>query len=125
MMDARTLYPEGHHPVRRNFTPDALYEVTPLSRADYSVRYYFIDFDLSVRFEEGEPHDVIGDVGRDNQVPELSDDVPYNAFKVDIFALGNLYYKEFCMVRLSSALYFLIDTVSVHRNIIIPSSFSP
>ena len=63
------------------------------------MRYFFIDFDLSVCFEEGESHDVIGDVGRDNQVPELSNDVPYNAFKVDIFALGNLYYKEFSMVR--------------------------
>ena len=98
MMDARALYPEGYHPARRHATPDAQRQATPLSRTDHPVQYYFIDFDLSVRFKEGESHDVIGDVGRDNEVPELSNDVPYDAFKVDIFALGNLYYKEFCKV---------------------------
>ena len=81
MMDALTLYPEGYHPARRFVTPDGQHQATPLSRTDHPVRYYFIDFDLSVRFKEGESHNVIGDVGRDNEVPELSNDVPYNAFK--------------------------------------------
>ena len=103
MMDALTLYPEGYHPARRFVTSDARRQAIPLSRTDHPVQYYFIDFDLSVRFKEGESHDVIGDVGRDNEVPELSNDVPYNAFKVDIFALGNLYYKEFCKVNLTSS----------------------
>lgn len=95
MMDGRALYPQGHHPVRLNFTPDALYEVAPLARAGNSVQYYYIDFDLSVRFAEGEPRLVVGDVGREDKVPELSNDVPYDPFKVDIFALGHLYYEEF------------------------------
>ncbi len=98
MMDARPLYPEGHHPVKRNHTPDGMYRISPLSRTDRPVRYYFIDFDLSVRFPDRGSTYVVGDVGRDTEVPELSEDVPYDAFKVDVFALGNLYYKEFYQV---------------------------
>ena len=98
MMDGRPLYPQGYHPVRQNVTPDALYEITPLSRTDHPVRYFYIDFDLSMRFAEGEPRLATGDVGRDDKVPELSKGVPYDPFKVDIFSLGNLYYKEFELV---------------------------
>ena len=98
LMDARSLYPAGFHPIRLNSTPDALYEAIPLSRTDHPVRYFYIDFDLSVRFAEGESHYVLGDVGRDDKVPELSNHIPYDAFKVDIFALGNLYYGEFIKV---------------------------
>ncbi|RPD57823.1 kinase-like protein [Lentinus tigrinus ALCF2SS1-7] len=95
MMDARPLYPQGHHPVKRNHTPDGMYRISPLSRTDRPVRYYYIDFDLSVRFPVGGSTYVVGDVGRDTDVPELSEDIPYDAFKVDVFALGNLFYKEF------------------------------
>ncbi len=94
-MDARALYPGGHHPVRRNYTPDAIYKATPLTRTERPVRYFYIDFGLSVKFAEGEPRYVVGDVGRDDEVPELSSHVPYDPFKVDIYALGNLYFKEF------------------------------
>ena len=123
MMDALTLYPEGYHPARRFVTPDAQRRATPLSRTDHPVRYYYIDFDLSVRFKDGELHNVIGDVGRDNEVPELSNDVPYNAFKVDIFALGNLYYKEFCKVSPTSLLRLPTDAIPVRRSIGIQSFF--
>ena len=98
MMDARPLYPEGYHPVRQNYTPDGMYTISPLSRTDRPVRYYYIDFGLSVQFAPGAAPYVVGDVGRDTDVPELSDSVPYDAFKVDIFALGNLFYKEFYQV---------------------------
>ena len=98
MMDGRPLYPHGHHPVRRNRSIDGLYEATALSRTEHPVRYYYIDFDLSVRFAEGQPHLVLGDVGREDKVPELSADVPYDPFKVDVFSLGNLYHKEFVLV---------------------------
>ncbi|KAI0700983.1 kinase-like domain-containing protein [Cerioporus squamosus] len=95
MMDARPLYPEGYHPVRQNYTPDAMYRISPLSRTDRPVRYYYIDFGLSVQFPPGAAPYVVGDVGRDTDVPELSDTIPYNPFKVDVFALANLFYKEF------------------------------
>lgn len=120
MMDGRALYPHGHHPVRQNFTPDALYEINPLQRAENPVQYYYIDFDLSVRFNEGEPHLVVGDVGREDKVPELSNDIPYDPFKVDIFALGHLYYEEFqevCYNVLPPRIPLMVSP-ALHRNII-------
>ncbi|KAJ3017218.1 hypothetical protein NUW54_g639 [Trametes sanguinea] len=95
MMDAKPLYPSGHHPVKMDYTPDAVYDAIPLSRTEHPVRYYYVDFGLSVRFPENSPTMVVGDVGRDDEVPELSSTVPYDAFKADIYALGNLFDKEF------------------------------
>lgn len=99
MMDAKPLYPDGHHPVRLEASPDALYDVIPLPRTGRSIRYYYIDFGLSVKFPEGAPSLVVGDVGRDADVPELSPDVPYDAFPVDIYALGNMLFTHFEQVR--------------------------
>ncbi len=98
MMDGRPLYPHDHHPMRLNHSSDGVFELTPLSRTEHPVRYYFIDFGLSSLFRQGEPPIVLGRAGRDKEVPELSSEVPYNAYKVDVFALGNLYYKEFLLV---------------------------
>ncbi len=95
MMDAACLYPGGHHPVRRNYSPDALYEVMPLPRAGRSVTYMYIDFGLSTWFAPGASPLVVGRVGRDKEAPELSSTVPYDPFKVDIYSLGNLFYKDF------------------------------
>ncbi|KAI0774952.1 hypothetical protein BD413DRAFT_309400 [Trametes elegans] len=94
-MDADALYPGGHDPVRRGCSPDGVYEVSPLARIDHSVLYYFIDFGLACHLPPGSPSLVFGDVGRDSDVPELSSSIPYDAFKMDIFALGNLYAMEF------------------------------
>ncbi|KAI0351975.1 kinase-like protein [Trametes cingulata] len=95
MMDGRALYPRGHHPVWTDCSPDLIEELTPLPRLDHSVKYFYVDFGLSVRFPPGTPTHVVGDVGRDAEVPELSSTVPYDAFKVDIYALGNLFDKNF------------------------------
>ncbi|GBE85436.1 hypothetical protein SCP_0706230 [Sparassis crispa] len=99
MMDAAPLYPQGHHPVRRLASSDSIYLLSPLSRTDHPVRYYFIDFGISSMFEEGQSPYVVGRKGRDKELPELSDDVPYDAYKVDIFILGNLYKKDFLQVK--------------------------
>ncbi|KAI9059877.1 kinase-like protein [Trametes sanguinea] len=95
MMDAKPLYPNGYHPVRIGHTRDALYPVTALPRAGRDIRYFYIDFGLSSWFPKGTSTFVTGKVGRDGDVPELSDKIPYDAFKVDIFALGNVYFTEF------------------------------
>ncbi|KAA1476520.1 hypothetical protein DENSPDRAFT_843513 [Dentipellis sp. KUC8613] len=94
MMEASPLFPEGHHPVRRYFSEDGIFPLTPLSRLSHPVRYYFIDFGISTRFAPDESHLVTGAKGRDKELPELSRDVPYDAFKADVFILGNLYKKE-------------------------------
>ena len=99
-MDGRSLYPEGYHPVRNECLPDGAVDARPLSRSSCSVRYYYIDFGLSTLFHEGEDPMVLGRTGRDKEIPELSNDVPYDAYRADVFALGNLYFKEFLSVRL-------------------------
>ena len=71
------------------------------------VKYFYVDFGLSVRFQPGESTLVVGDVGRDDEVPELSSTVPYDAFKADIYALGNLFEKEFAQVRRAHPSKFL------------------
>ncbi|KAI0365092.1 kinase-like protein [Pilatotrama ljubarskyi] len=95
MMDAKALYPDGHHPVRLDHTPDAIHPITALPRTNRKMQYYYIDFGLACYFPPGVSSYVVGDVGRDTDVPELSSDIPYDAYKVDIFALGNLYAQEF------------------------------
>ncbi|KAI0669474.1 kinase-like domain-containing protein [Trametes maxima] len=94
MMDGRALYPQGHHPIWRERSPDAIEDLEPLYRIDHSVKYFYVDFGLSVRFPPGSPTLVVGDVGRDAEVPELSSTVPYDAFKADIYALGNFFDQE-------------------------------
>ncbi|PIL33736.1 hypothetical protein GSI_04361 [Ganoderma sinense ZZ0214-1] len=98
MMDGRSLYPQGHHPVRRKFSEDAVYEVAPLSRLEHPVRYFYVDFGISIRFAEGFPPQATGVIGRYKEAPEMSYDVPYDAYKVDVWALGNLFLKEFLEV---------------------------
>ncbi|KAI0629598.1 kinase-like protein [Trametes polyzona] len=95
MMDARALYPQGHHPVRLGYTPDTLYPASPLPRAGRGIKYFYIDFGLATHFPAGASTRVVGDVGKDADVPELSETVPYDAFKVDIFTLGHLFSLEF------------------------------
>ncbi|KAI0363577.1 kinase-like protein [Pilatotrama ljubarskyi] len=95
MMDGRSLYPGGHHPVARDCSMDMIEELTPLTRIDHPVKYFYVDFGLSVRFQPGASAYVVGDVGWDADVPELSSTVPYDAFKADIYALGNLFNKNF------------------------------
>ncbi|KAI9069045.1 kinase-like protein [Trametes sanguinea] len=115
MMDARKLYPAGHHPIRIGYTPDTLYPVTALPRAGHDVRYLYTDFGLSQHFPEGSSTLVVGDVGRDADVPELSDHVPYDAFKVDIFALGNVYFKLFDQYQNVEFLHSLIKLMKQTR----------
>lgn len=98
MMDGSPLYPGGFHPMRRGFSQDVIDELKPLSRMEHPVRYYYIDFGLSERFSPGASSLVIGDVGRDDEVPELSSTVPYDGYKADIHALGNLFHKELELV---------------------------
>lgn len=53
------------------------------------VNYFYIDFGLSIWCSEGqEDTAAIGVFGQIKEVPELSDTVPYNPFKVDIYHLG-------------------------------------
>ncbi|GBE79198.1 hypothetical protein SCP_0203950 [Sparassis crispa] len=90
MMDVSAMYPEGFHPVNDLFLPDGLTPLPSRSRTDVPIKYYFIDFGISVVIPpEVYPKLVLGDEGRDQEVPELSLTVPYDPFKTDVFIIGN------------------------------------
>ncbi|KAL6303435.1 hypothetical protein BKA93DRAFT_788470 [Sparassis latifolia] len=116
MMDARSLYPQGHHPVRIETSRDGTRTLSPLSRSDHPVRYYYIDFGISSYIEKGTSPYVLGRRGRDKELPELSSEVPYNAFKADLFILGNLYKKEFLQTYLDlEFLQPLVQVMTAHQ----------
>ncbi|KII93064.1 hypothetical protein PLICRDRAFT_100738 [Plicaturopsis crispa FD-325 SS-3] len=96
MMDATSLYPNGWHPWRFNYAPDAITELPSLPSRTHHVRYYFIDHGLSIRFYEGESSVIqtSGGAPQEKTVPELAIDAPYDAYKVDIYILGCVYRKE-------------------------------
>ena len=99
MMDADAMYPEGFHPVDMDRTPDCSSHAVHLTRAIAGVKYYFVDFGISVHTSEADsPMLVTGSYGRDQDPPELSDDVPYDPFKLDVFIIGNMFNREFCEV---------------------------
>ena len=68
------------------------------------VKYYFIDFGTSTRFEDDVPFEDRRVTGTDCQgpdVPELSRLIPYGPFAVDVFILGNVYRQDFLSVSKS------------------------
>lgn len=86
-MDARALYPEGNHPVRFRYKEDGVSFAPRRSRHHSQVRYYFVDFRHSLKFNEGELPCILG-----------ASYIPYNVFFRDILDVGRLYYEEFVMV---------------------------
>lgn len=98
-MDANSLYPRGFHPVLLRRLPDISSNAPVLSRAQGTVKYYYVDFGISVCIHfDSENRLVVGTLGRDQDVPELSRTIPYDPFKVDIFIIGNLLLKNFQQV---------------------------
>ena len=95
MMDADALFPLGWHPITHGYLPEGNAILAPVnSRMDHPVKYYYIDFGISVRFLPGDyPKTVTGTAARVREIPELSWDVPYDPFKVDIFSIGNLCHR--------------------------------
>ncbi|KAI0724147.1 hypothetical protein C8Q72DRAFT_961689 [Fomitopsis betulina] len=73
----------------------------PLSRSHFHIQYYYIDFSISVYIPpDAHPKLAVGVFGRDQDPPELSDHIPYDPFKLDIFILGNVLRKSFYAIRL-------------------------
>lgn len=106
-MDATRMFPRGFHPVRDSFLPHDMSTLAPVvSRLDAGVKYYFVDYRISSYFPEGTERQLVLGLaskspGHDQDVPELSDEVPYDPFKVDIFTIGNLLRREFVGVSTS------------------------
>lgn len=98
MMDAESMYPKGFHPVSQVTDATAARAAYPKRRRDAKVRYYFIDFGISTKFEPDEPKSVLGAMCQDFEVPELSETTPYNPFFTDVFILGNVFRRAFIHV---------------------------
>lgn len=101
MMDADAMYPEGFHPVEPEYKPDYSGFAKHTSRTVAKVKYYFIDFGISVYIPENlRPQMVTGFLGRDRDPPELSKGKDYDPFKLDIFIIGNMLRREFQTVSI-------------------------
>ena len=100
MMNADGLFPRGYHPQHLDFLPDMADQAPHVPRlvARPSVKYYYVDFGVSSQFASEESTLVIGRDGLDREAPELSQKVPYDAFKVDVFIIGNVLRKQFLTV---------------------------
>lgn len=95
-MDGNALYPQGFHPILPDRLPNGSSTAPVLSRSAHPVKYSYVDFGISSRIlPDSENKLVIGTLGRAQDVPELSDSVPYDPFKVDVFILGNVLRKLF------------------------------
>lgn len=79
---------------------DCTKRAKPKKRSDVgTVAYYITDFGESSHFEDmTTPHLVTGDFAQDKDVPELSEEIPYDPFPVDVFTLGMVYKRNFLNV---------------------------
>jgi len=100
MMDADAMYPEGFHPIRTMYKADYSGYAPYVSRSVAGVKYYFVDFGISVHIpEDAYPKLVTGHLGRDQTPPDLSTTVPYDPFMLDIYIMGNMFKSELTNVR--------------------------
>ncbi|EJD41431.1 hypothetical protein AURDEDRAFT_138671 [Auricularia subglabra TFB-10046 SS5] len=108
MQDVRSAFPRLQpHPLSMSYARDGTTLVDPLDRCvcHPPIRYYLIDFGISSRFDGDGPYRVTGTIGRDPTAPELSDTVPYDPFKLDVYMVGNFFLQRY--VRKYSNLEFL------------------
>jgi hypothetical protein len=100
MVDWTPLVNEPFHPVENRFSLDGKRYISIRPRGESPLVYYFIDFGLSVRFRSEEERKLItGQNGREQTVPELSEEEPYDPFGVDVFILGSFLERDIAQVR--------------------------
>lgn len=99
MLDGNGMYPEGFHPVRQIMNREATTLAKYKRRGKSTgVKYYFIDFGLSSRFDDGDVDRLVTGRICQQDVPELSDTVPYDPFAADVYLLGDVYKRAFIEV---------------------------
>lgn len=84
--------PDGPRPADPFSHGDIKHSMFPhQDRSEDHALYYFIDFGLSSIYPNFEERGLIrGRVGQDKTVPEFSDVIPFDPFKVDIYQLGGI-----------------------------------
>ncbi|TFK83270.1 hypothetical protein K466DRAFT_665962 [Polyporus arcularius HHB13444] len=93
MVDPTSMYPLGF--IANHCLPDGNNFAEVIPRSAVSVTYYYIDFGIFSMASDDARSLVTGMSGLDRDVPELSDDVPYDPFKVDIFILEDFFRETF------------------------------
>jgi hypothetical protein len=89
-MDESRVVPKGSHFILPSSHNGVSFNLTWKHRCTVEpVQYFFIDFGLSKWYHNGpENATALGVVGQLKDIPELSDTVPYNPFKLDICQFG-------------------------------------
>ncbi|KAF7355082.1 NADH-cytochrome B5 reductase [Mycena sanguinolenta] len=65
------------------------------------IRYYFIDFGLACSFSSFEDRGLVkGVCGQHRTIPELSEDIPYDPFALDIRQIGEMLKRDYLEVYL-------------------------
>ncbi|KIM39283.1 hypothetical protein M413DRAFT_447226 [Hebeloma cylindrosporum] len=95
MMDASRMVPRGWHFCRFcNHEGCSTGDFEWIERwAVRPVKYYLIDFELSRELDPTDNHRFVGKWGQDRTVPEMSETVSADTFKVDVYQLGNVIKK--------------------------------
>ena len=102
MYDPRPLFPDMYHPVQTYRSRDWKGKAKYTTRTEHPVRYYFIDFGLTRRYDpkDGPPreHPV---VGGDKTVPEFKNwnGQLLDPFPTDIYYIGNMVRYTLLAVR--------------------------
>lgn len=103
MFDPKPMYPDMYHPRRRERKRDFTGKAKHYSRTESPVKYYYVDFGLSRKYEsEDYPPRELPILGGDKSVPEFQGngyDKAVDPFPTDIYYLGNLIRMAFIRVR--------------------------
>lgn len=102
MMDATRMVPRGWHFCNAyDHAGRSFGKFEWIDRwAVRPIKYYLIDFGLSQELNPTDDPGFLGVWGQDKTVPEMSETVPANTFKVDVYHLGNVI-KKLTDVRVS------------------------
>ncbi|KZV73562.1 hypothetical protein PENSPDRAFT_749974 [Peniophora sp. CONT] len=116
MMDASPMYPIPYHPGEPTHRRDWKGKVWHFSRTQRPVRYFFIDFGLSRRYDpaHGLPRE-LPIIPADKSVPEhqgVHYNEPSDPFATDIYLLGNAIRDRFTSRCGSENLHFLDSLLS-------------
>ncbi|KAF8200026.1 kinase-like domain-containing protein, partial [Mycena galopus ATCC 62051] len=96
MMDGAHLFPQGFHPQEQHLKPDFKSNAPYYTRTRLPVKYYYIDFGLSRRYDpenRSPSEDII--FGGDKSPPEHVGRYACDPFPTDIYFLGNLIRRHF------------------------------
>ncbi|KAF9077723.1 kinase-like domain-containing protein [Rhodocollybia butyracea] len=96
VMDAKKMYPDGHHPSEPSRTYDYKKRARHFSRTLVPPRYYLIDFGFSRKYEssqERSPEYAILSGG--TEPPECKAEAPCDPFATDVFLVGNMIRRRF------------------------------